>query len=420
MGFIMRSKKVLVTVAILILGIGAYLGVSAWRSYAEEQKKQNQALAYENIDLDYLNHQTDFSFDIFQRLAESEENESLMISPLSINYALYMVYNGSDGNTKKEMEEALYLNGIEPEKLNEQVKHLSDYLSYSDLELQIANSIWGREGRVELKDDFQNKMNSYYDAKIEQLDFNDDGASKIINDWVYENTGEKIDEMVPNNIPPSVVMYLINAIYFYGNWDEPFPEEDTREDVFVTQTGEQITIDMMRHKEEFSYMENDLFQAVSLLYEDNKYQMTLFLPDEEKNLAEFYQELNIDKWNKWKEQFYSVEGEVKLPRFELEYEVVLNDVLQEMGMEKAFQGSADFSDLMYDSSGIFISEVLHKTFIEVDEEGTEAAAATSVVMEEAAAPVESFKIKFDRPFFFVIENTDLDTVLFMGAVEEPV
>ncbi|ACB84308.1 proteinase inhibitor I4 serpin [Natranaerobius thermophilus JW/NM-WN-LF] len=341
-----------------------------------------------------------------------------MISPISVNYALYMTYSGADGETKEEMETALKLNGLDSEELNEQMHHLANYLEYGGVDLQIANSIWGRKNRVEFLDTFQDDMKDYYNARMEELDFNDPEASDTINNWVAENTEDKIEEMVPDNIPNGVLVYLINAIYFNGNWDIPFPEENTREDTFITEKGEERTVDMMSiSEEEFSYLENNLFQAVALPYEDESYQMTLYLPQEENSLEDFYNEMNSQNWKKWQKEFMDLEGEVKLPKFKMEYEIELNDVLKDMGMETPFE-DADLSKMFHQSQGIYISEVLHKSFIEVDEKGTEAAAATSVAVEEAAS-MHEFQIEFNRPFFYAIENTEVDTILFMGVVHDP-
>ncbi|UMZ74273.1 serpin family protein [Natranaerofaba carboxydovora] len=408
--------SVILVISISFSAIGCQNITGAGERYDDELRKEQ----IDNLERDYLTHQNEFAFNILKEiLKEEDEGTNTLVSPLSINMALYMTYNGADSITKEEMEKALNLEGLELEKLNEQMKNLKEFLEHTKdgVDFRVANSIWGREGEVNFLEEFVENNKEYYDSEINELDFSKQEASDIINDWVAENTEGKIDEIVGENIPARLLLYLINTTYFNGEWLEEFPEENTKEESFYTKDDEEITHPMMKVEEEFPYKENDLFQAVSLPYKDDIFQMTLFLPKEDKSLEELTDNLTKKNWEKWQDGFHTGEGTVKLPRFSYEYEKSLVDVLKNLGMETAFT-SANFSKMLESSGDLFIDEVLHKSFIEVDEKGTEAAAATKVAVEEVAAP-KPFEIEFNRPFFYVIENTEADSILFMGTLYEP-
>jgi len=365
-----------------------------------------------------------FGLRLFREIVKQEKDSNVFISPLSVSMALGMTYNGAEGATEEAMRNVLELAGLTEQEINESYRSLIDLLTQLDPQVifEIANSIWCREG-FPVKEEFININRTYFDAEVAALDFNKPDASKTINGWVDEKTHGKITEIVSDPIDPETVMFLINAIYFKGAWTCEFDEEDTREDWFTLPDGSQIRCQMMRREDEFSYLENDLFQAIDLPYGNEKFSMTVFLPKPEVDIDSLISEFNQENWDSWLGSFASDSGKLYFPKFTLEYKIKLNDVLTALGMGIAFDGSrADFSGIaeVNPLANLYISKVLHKTFIEVNEEGTEAAAVTSVeVGITSIQPPHGFVMRVDRPFVFAIRENHSQTVLFMGKIVEP-
>lgn len=364
----------------------------------------------------------EFGLALFKKLLEEQEN--IFISPTSIATALSMTYNGAGGETKEEMAEVLAITGIDLERLNENNLALLYFLQTADpaVKLDIANSLWMREG-MDFDQDFLARNEKYYDAVVTALDFDSPEAVEIINKWVYESTGGLIEDIIEPPIDPMTVLFLINAIYFQGDWSEPFNEAWTKEESFYLPNGEKTVVPFMHRSGKLDYYEEESFQAVRLPYgEKDRLAMYAFLPAEDKDLLKFIQEINNGTWNEWRQGFRQEEGDLFLPRFSMEYEKSLNDVLIDLGMGAAFdQNRADFFDMVPWEGGprLYISEVKHKSFIEVNEKGTEAAAATSVEMRVESAPAFRFTMKADRPFFFLIYDELTQVIIFMGAVANP-
>lgn len=366
-----------------------------------------------------------FGLKLFREIVKQDEDSNVFISPLSISMALGMTYNGAEGATEEAMRNVLELAGLTEQEINESYRSLIDLLTQLDPQVifEIANSIWCREG-FPVKEEFININQTYFDAEVATLDFNKPDASKTINGWVDEKTHGKITKIVPDEIDPETVMFLINAIYFKGTWTCEFDEEDTREDWFTLPDSSQIRCQMMRQENEFSYFENDLFQAIDLPYGNEKFSMTIFLPKPEVDIDSLISQFNQENWGNWLGSFASDSGKLYFPKFTLEYKIKLNDVLTALGMGIAFDGSrADFSgiaDLTQLPGNLYITKVLHKTFIEVNEEGTEAAAVTSVEIGITALPPSGFVMRVNRPFVFAIRESHSQTILFMGKIVEPV
>lgn len=365
----------------------------------------------------------DFGFQTYRMLANSQEN--MMISPVSIGMALDMTYNGAAGATREAMAAALKIQGIDLDRLNQNNQALLYLLSTADakVSLDIANSLWLRNG-FELNQDFSDRVETHYLATLQTLDFSDPKAPAVINKWVEENTRGMIEEIITPPIDPAAVMFLINAVSFKGEWTSPFDQELTSEQDFKTGSGQMVQVPMMFQRGSFDYLKAADFQALRMPYgEEDRIAMYLFLPNEEANLEQFQEQLNQANWKSWLTLFESGEGSVMLPRFTMEYEKSLNPVLTDLGMGIAFEaGKADFSDMAAaEASGheLYISEVKHKTYIQVDEVGTKAAAATSVEIGLTSMPVNDFELKFDRPFFFAIQDKETGAILFMGSVGDP-
>ena len=381
----------------------------------------------EEFDPELANASNRFGFEMFRELVKEEEgDENVFISPTSIYTALAMTYNGARGETREAMEEVLGIEGVDRERFNENNLARLYQLQEADEEVvvNIANSLWMRE-EMEFDPDFVGKNENYYHASARELDFDSEEAVDIINGWVEESTDGLIEDMVEHPIDPMTVLFLINAVYFQGEWSEPFDPELTEEDVFYGPEGEIIEdVPYMHLSDDFSYLEEEKeFQAVRLPYgEEERLAMYIFLPHEESSLTGLVEDLADGRWDSWIKEFRTMEGDLALPRFSMEYEKTLDELLKQMGMEVAFDSSrADFFDMIPRDEGLnlFISEVKHKSFIEVDEEGTEAAAATSVEVELESAPVDYFHMEMNRPFLFLIHDRETNEVLFTGTVADP-
>jgi len=317
------------------------------------------------------------------------------------------------------MEKTLELTGLSIEDVNLSYKNLINLLTQLDpnVRFDIANSIWYRQSTMPL-DEFLNRCRDYFCALVTGMDFSAPDAADIINAWVDENTNGKIEEIVKKPIDPSIVMFLINAIYFKGAWTYQFDPNDTEDDVFRLPDGTKKPCQMMEQRGFFRYLATDSFQAVDLPYGDGAFGMTIFLPYAASGVDALIARLDPDTLVYWINCFFGDSGDVYLPKFKLEYELGLNDVRSSLGMEIAFTpGAADFSR-MYEYADIWIDSVLHKTFVEVNEEGTEAAAATAVSMELGPQPA-GFWFRADHPFVFMIRENGSGTILFIGRIMDP-
>ena len=370
-----------------------------------------------SVDVNLLDGNTEFSFKIFRELVTEDKDENIFISPLSISTALAMTYNGAEGETKEEMAEALEFKGISLEDLNQGFKDLMVGIQNADdeIELNIANSIWLREG-FDCKEDFLDRNRKYFSSEVEEIDFSSPDAPGIINSWIEDATEGKIEKMI-DEISLDVVMYLINAIYFKGNWTYEFDEDATEEKNFYLLDGSLKKVPMMAQSEEFSYFEGDNFSSVRLPYGEEKTAMYVILPDEGVNPDTVISSLNAEKWNEYTGSFYRTEASILMPKFKMEYGIkLLNDTLTSLGMGTAFSQMADFSGINPD---VYISRVLHKAVIEVNEKGSEAAAVTVVEVAETAMVVDIVEFIVNRPFIFVISDDRSGSILFMGKVVNP-
>ena len=355
---------------------------------------------------------TRFGVKLLQDLREREPGANIFISPLSISIALTMTYNGAVGETERAMAEVLEIDALDLATINQSNKALRDSLENPDpkVEISIANSIWSRQG-VEFNPEFLERNRVFFGAAIASLDFGAPQATDTINEWVNTNTNGKIEKIV-ERINPQTLLFLINAIYFKGSWQDEFDKSMTRPGTFHLPNGSEKRVQMMRREGEYPYFRGENFEATNLPYGDGQVGMYIFLPNRNSNLNKFLRDLNAENWEQWISEFQERRHDMILPRFKLEYEVSLNDTLEALGMGIAFGGGADFSNM---GPSLFISEVTHKTFVEVNEEGTEAAAVTAVVGVKSVPSI----FRVDRPFFFAIYDAETETILFMGTVTEP-
>lgn len=399
----------------LLLGIVMVVGLLAGCSGKLAQSGQNNTFDKDKISLEVVEGNSRFAFAIFKQLNKEDGERSIFISPLSISTALTMTYQGAGTTTKEAMAKALEYAGIDDGKLNASYKNLLRYLRQLDkkIELNIGNSLWIREGEA-IKEDFLAANRDIFAASVTPLDFSKQNAADQINQWISDATKKKIEKMVDSPIPSDIVMYLINAIYFKGDWAEQFDRKNTFGTQFHAGDGNTPEVMMMSRKGKVEYGQGDNFKAVRLPYGSGKTAMYCILPEEAVSINDLIAGLDADRWKVIRDSI-SERDEVllRLPRFKMEYGIKnLNDSLTALGMGEAFTDAADFSGIR---KGVYISRVLHKAVIEVNEEGSEAAAATMVEMQEAAL-VEPLTFIADRPFVFVIADDETGTILFMGKL----
>lgn len=389
----------------------------------QEEKEDNpsgteeKAYDIEKIDSDVAAGNQKFALDIFKKLNKEDLEESIFISPLSISQALTMAYNGAETTTKESMEKALGFSGLDRDIVNESFRNLTNYLGQIDekINLNIGNSVWIRDGE-QIREEFIQTNKENFNAEVESLDFSDPATVDKMNDWIKNATNKMIDKMLEPPIPDEIVMYLINAIYFKGEWSEQFDSALTYEDNFYALDGEVQKVKMMRRNGELvEYTGNEEYKAVRLPYGNGKTSMYIILPSEGMDINDFVDSMTLDKWNGIKKSITEKEDIIfRIPRFKLSYGTKnLNDSLISLGMEEVFSDGADFSGIREKTA---ISRVLHKAVIEVNEEGSEAAGATVVEVRDTSAAADPLTFIADRPFMFVINDDVMETILFMGKV----
>jgi serine protease inhibitor len=362
-----------------------------------------------------------FAFKLFREINEQAGDSNVFISPLSVAMALGMTYNGAAGSTKEAMEETLGLEGTTLQEINQSYRDLIDLLLNLDhrVEFTLANSIWYRDTWT-FSSEFLETTRTYFDAEVTALDFDSPQAGRTINDWVDEKTNGKIQEIVPQQIPIDIIMYLINAIYFKADWAAQFDKSLTADGPFTLKDGSQITAKMMWHDEParvWRYRGQGI-SVVDVPYGGRAFSMTIVIPDTPAAIDSIGATLTREQWDLWIAGLDSAGLVISMPKFTIEYEISLNDALDSLGMGVAFQPYvADFTRMCCQPGDIYIDSVKHKAFVEVNEEGTEAAAATSVGIAYVSAGPSSLVI--DRPFVFVIREKFSGTILFMGKVMDP-
>lgn len=370
-----------------------------------------------NVDARLVAANTKFGFNLFNTLSKQQPNKNIFISPTSVALALSMTYNGVSGETKQEMTKALELTKMSPKAINAANQNLQNSLQKDDPKVQvsIANALFVKQG-FSLKPEFSQINQQYYQANISEIDFQSpQEALSIINNWVSQKTQGKIDKIV-SKISPSTLLILINAIYFKGNWETPFDRSQTANKTFYLTDSSSKQHPMMSQSGSYRCYETDNFQAVSLPYgKKGALSMYIFLPNSNTNLASFLQQLTPENWNKWMQEFIGKDGMIEIPRFKMEYEVELKNTLIALGMVEFFGGlKTDFSPMT--DSPVEVGSVKHKTFVEVNEEGTEAAAVTVIELDRSS---RGFEMNVNRPFFCAIRDNTTGTILFMGTIVDP-
>jgi serpin B len=374
----------------------------------------NEVSAATRVDPSLVDANTDFAIRLYHEILKEDKN-NIFYSPASVAFALSMTYNGAAGETRDAIAQALGIQGLTLDDLNRANADLRSILLNPEatVKTNIANSLWVHVN-AQLLDDFVERNNKFFGAEVSTIDLQDKGAPGTINKWVEKETQGKIKDLI-DSLDPDAQLVLINAIYFKGDWSKPFEENGTVDDKFHLADRTTKTVPMMYKQDTLQAYAGDGFKAVRLPYGQERYAMYLFLPD--GNLKEFYEKLTVKDWQQWMENFEEKQAEIYLPRFKAEYKSELKDALTNLGMGQAFSDFADFSG-MTPGGGWCINRVIHQAAIEVNERGTEAAAATAVEMKLTSLP-QYFTVRVDRPFFFAIRDDVTGTLLFMGEINNP-
>jgi len=371
-----------------------------------------------------VNAMNNFSFDLYKQLFVSDEN--VFYSPYSVFTALAMTYEGAVGDTAVEMGNVLGIRNNN-ETVLKAMKCLYEYFNQNEsYNISTANALWVREN-FELLQTYLEKIQNYYGGNASEVDFsNPTEAANIINSWVENHTNGLIKDLVPSEVIDPIYTYLIltNAIYFKGIWEVKFDPDNTSDQSFYLSTEEKIqvpTMTLVDTDDTFNYTSTDELQILELPYKGGDLSMIMLLPKEGYNISDVKDFLSIENLSGWKDSFTATELDIYLPKFKMETKYELKQYLQNIGMNKPFAGSADFSNIS-NVTDLFIDEVIHKAYIDVDENGTEAAAATAAVMKTTSIedPPERIEFRADHPFTFLIQQKTTGNILFMGNVVNPV
>jgi serine protease inhibitor len=370
-----------------------------------------------------------FGLDLFHEVRAQVGGEpNVIVSPVSAALALGMVHLGADGATERAMKATLHLPAVDREELVSAYRRLLDQLNGTDsaVALDLANSIW-LNWRHQFNSDYLSQVTECFAAELARVDFSDPASADVINNWVSDATQGKIDRIV-DAVEPDLAMILINALYFKADWQVTFDTSLTRPQPFRLPDGSTVDHPLMQVSERFRYLETPELQMIELPYAGQQHSMFIILPADTVTIANFLDQLTFAAWNEYVNKLIPQRGTLVLPRFKLTSDYILNRALQNLGMETAFvPGRADFSPMLADpgdspSPELFISEVRQKTFIEVIETGTEAAAVTSVGIRLTSIQQDEpkkFFMHVDRPFAFVLTDKGTGTLLFIGQVGDP-
>ncbi|HEY9715159.1 MAG TPA: serpin family protein [Chroococcales cyanobacterium] len=366
---------------------------------------------------------SDFALKLFSETCKGSKEQNVLVSPFSAYAALSMTLNGADSHTLTQMAKVLGVSGGDVAALNAKFeKLLADINANDKVQFEVANAIYADES-TPFKKTFIDLCKKVYGAEVHNEDFKKkEAVIDKINAWCNEKTHGKISSIL-DKMTPLDKMVLLNAIYFKGAWQEQFKPGNTQDDKFNTASGEKVPVKMMHQQEHFAYFKGSNFSAISMKYQGYKQSMYIFLPDSGVSMDAFESQFTRENWTSWMEKFDSShEVVVSMPRFKVEYSTNLNDTLKAMGMTDAFERTADFSKMISPPYKAWIGRVLQKTYMDVNEEGTEAAAVTAVVMMAARAMMrrdEPIQFRVDRPFALAMVDEQSGEILFLGKIMKP-
>lgn len=409
---------------LLIAGLLSFACVSsATQSMSGKSADSAKGLPVKNQRLLAMNTQenksTSFAMSLFNELAK-DETENVLISPFSAYAALSMTLNGADGATKEQMARTLGVTADAIDALNARNQKVFAALNANQkVQLEVANAVYSDKS-TPFNPEFIELCKKVYSAEAQSANFSDESTVKAINDWCSKKTHGKITEIL-KKLSPSEKMVLLNAIYFKGSWEKQFDKTRTSDDKFTTGTGQKLPIRMMHQNGKLFYFADSEIESLMLPYAGGKQNMFLFLPPEGMKISEVRKRFTEANWKQWMQSYRPREVNLSLPRFTIKFSGKLNDALKAIGMPDAFSESkANFKKMI--AAPIWISQVLQKTYMDVNEEGTEAAAVTAVVMITKSAmsrPESVVEFRVDRPFVLALADSESGEILFLGSIVKP-
>ncbi|MFW6414197.1 MAG: serpin family protein [Verrucomicrobiota bacterium] len=383
----------------------------------------SEAASPSATDTDPASSNNAFAMKLYQKLIETED-DNIFFSPYSISTALTMTWAGADGETADEMGDVLHFPSDNRSAVHSDYREMLEQMrkreKAANYELVIANALWGQEDS-EFREDFLELVTDYYDAVFREVNYKSEAeeAREKINQWVAEKTRDKIKDLIPSGVLDKMTrLVLTNAVYFKAPWSKQFSEKKTREETFTCRNGQEVEMPMMHKSDSFMYAETDDCKLLEMTYENNDFSMVIILPHQPDGLSALEEEITLPKLRNMLDKLQQTRVEAGVPRFKITSRFQLSEMLRDLGMRQAFNPQqADFSRINNNQEKLFLKEVLHKSYIDVYEKGTEAAAATGVVMQTTALPPESEKeFNADHPFLFLIRDLHTDNIIFIGRV----
>jgi serpin B len=368
----------------------------------------------------------EFALGLYSEVCDMQESDNIFFSPYSISMALGMAYSGARGQTALDIASVLHFN-LPVQVVNRTFQSVTEMISLGSMPemvtgdpftMAISNGLWVQEG-YEILENFVSSASGSYGAPAKNLDFSGDaeGSREIINTWVAENTMNRILNLLPAGVlSADTRVVLTNAVYFKASWRYPFNENATSDGRFILEDDSAVVVPMMTNTEHYTYACTDEWSAVSLDYAGGDASMLVILPS--GSMEEFQEQFDTDLLQNIRGSLTSRNVQLSMPRFEFTRSMLLSQILSTLGMESAFGSSADFSGIT-GNLDLYISEVLHKAYIKVDENGTEAAAATAIMMSLVSMPEEPVEININKPFVFIIQNNHTGSIVFMGRMMNP-
>lgn len=399
----------------------AFLGLIAFSCKLDSESQATTDLTPNEKSAKIIAADNQFGLEIFQKInSSSTEQKNTMISPMSISLALAMAYNGAAGDTKAQMESMLHKSGLTPEDINQNYKDLVAALANHDpkVELAVSNAIFYRN-TFSVKPDFITTNQNYYDAEVAGLDFSKATETlNKVNGWVNSKTKGKIDKII-NQVKPEDIMYILNAIYFNGEWKYRFDASKTSNQTFTKEDNASAQVPTMTIENQFNYYDDTNFEMLEIPYGSGKFSMLILLPKSGKKADDVISSLTTANLNSWISKLTETKKTVYLPKFEFKFDKSLISNLQDLGMVDAFNPHKSNLSGISDAAQLYISEVMHKSYIKVDEKGTEAAAVTGITVGVTSIGPDLAVFRADHPFVFLIREKDTNSILFMGKMVDP-
>ncbi|MDH5463473.1 MAG: serpin family protein [Nitrosopumilus sp.] len=412
----MKPSKSIVVSVLVIISISSGIGIL----YISEDDSVDVLVNNDGSRMD-KSEQKDFVFAFYSEIAENNEESNIFFSPLSISTAFSMAYEGADENTASEMRQVFGLES-DDSKRQKAVSELLSRLNHKDdwYNLQVANALWIKDG-YDIKQDYIDTAKTYYSSTVENVDFATDDGIDRINSWVVEKTNDKIQDILePGSTDEMTLMAITNAVYFKGKWSSQFSTEQTTDKLFWTDRNNSVNIPMMRESAEvYNYAETDDLQALEMDYLGGDISMIVLLPKDRDGLESIEKHIDMKEFNLIKNSMTKQPLTLEMPKFEFETEYNLIEPLQNLGLDDAFdKDNADFQGIADEQ--IYLDQAKHKAFVNVSEEGTEAAAITALVFEFTSGPPEPrHAFVADHPFMFVIQEKETGEILFIGRIVNP-